>query len=98
MSDVFTTNGLPTGPSESPMLQTAWWMIRPIAFLESCRRRFGDTFSVRFTGSRAPLVMVSDPAAIRDLYSERENQLLPGRTFALLPVLGSRSILAAARD
>jgi cytochrome P450 family 135 len=75
------------------MVQTARWMIRPIAFLESCRRRFGDMFSARFTGSRMPLVMVSDPAAIRDLYSERENQLLPGRAFALLPVLGSRSIL-----
>jgi len=75
------------------MLQTARWMIRPIAFVESCRRRFGDTFSARFSGSQRPLVMVSDPAAIRDLYSERENQLLPGRTFALLPVVGSRSIL-----
>lgn len=75
------------------MLQSARWMIRPIAFLESCRRRFGDTFSARFTGSQSPLVMVSDPAAIRELYSERENQLLPGRRFALLPVLGSRSIL-----
>jgi cytochrome P450 len=67
--------------------------MRPIAFLESCRRRFGDTFSVRFVGMRTPLVMVSDPAAVRALYSERENGLPPGRAFALRPLVGGRSIL-----
>lgn len=67
--------------------------MRPIAFLESCRRRFGDTFSVRFVGMRTPLVMVSDPVAVRALYSERENGLPPGRAFALRPLVGGRSIL-----
>ncbi len=37
--------------------------------------------------------MVSHPATVRDLYSERENGLPPGRTFALRPLVGSRSIL-----
>jgi len=37
--------------------------------------------------------MISDPAAIRVLYSERENGLVPGRTFALQPLVGNRSIL-----
>jgi cytochrome P450 family 135 len=67
--------------------------MRPIAFLESCRRRFGETFSVRFLGSRSPLVMISNPEAVRALYSESENGLLPGRTFSLGPVLGTNSIL-----
>ena len=93
MTSASTAIGLPSGPSESPVLQTARWLMRPIAFLESCRRRFGDTFSVRFIGYRTPLVMVSHPAAVRDLYSERENGLPPGRTFALRPLVGSRSIL-----
>jgi hypothetical protein len=26
------------------------WPLRPIAFLEACRRRYGDAFSVRFLG------------------------------------------------
>ena len=37
---------LPPGPSEPPVVQTARWLLRPISFLESCRRRFGDAFSV----------------------------------------------------
>ena len=84
---------LPSGPSEPPALQTAWWLLRPIAFLESCRDRFGDSFSVRFLGFETPLVMVSDPDAIRALYSGREHGLPPGRSFALRPVMGPRSVL-----
>ncbi|MBV9050385.1 MAG: cytochrome P450, partial [Solirubrobacterales bacterium] len=68
-------------------------MLRPIAFMEACRRRFGDTFSVRFTGFRSPLVMTSDPTAIRILYSNPDNRLPPGRSFSLEPVVGSRSLL-----
>ena len=93
MIDSFGVTALPEGPREVPVFQTARWLVRPIAFLESCRRHFGDTFSVRFVGMRTPLVMVSDPAAVRALYSERENGLPPGRTFALRPLVGGRSIL-----
>jgi len=84
---------LPPGPSEPPVIQTARWLLRPIAFLESCRRRFGDTFSVRFLGFQTPLVMVSDPDSLRALYSVREHGLPPGRTFALRPIMGPRSVL-----
>jgi cytochrome P450 len=75
------------------MLQTLHWLLRPIAFLESCRQRFGDTFSVRFLGSPGPLVMLSDPEAIRALYGNSEHGLPPGRTLALLPIVGPRSLL-----
>jgi cytochrome P450 len=86
-------NSLPPGPAEPPALQTARWLVRPIAFLESCRGRFGDSFSVRFLGFQTPLVMVSHPEAIRAVYSGREHGLPPGRTFALRPVMGPRSVL-----
>ena len=60
---------LPAGPTEAPALQTARWLVRPIAFMEACRRRYGDTFSVMFQGFKTPLVMVSspggDPGAVR---------------------------------
>jgi cytochrome P450 len=84
---------LPPGPSDPPALQTARWLLRPIAFLEDCRRRYGDAFSVRFLGFTTPMVMLSDPDTIRALYSDREHGLPPGRTFALRPVMGARSVL-----
>jgi cytochrome P450 family 135 len=87
------STALPAGPSAPPVLQTARWLLRPISFLEACRRRFGDAFSVRFMGFQTPMVMVSDPEAIRALYSASEHGLPPGRTFALQPIMGSRSVL-----
>ncbi len=90
---LWSVSSLPSGPAESPALQTARWLVRPIAFLESCRGRFGDSFSVRFLGFQTPLVMVSDPDAIRAVYSGREHGLPPGRSFALRPLMGPRSVL-----
>src|SRR4051812_50219859 len=84
---------LPPGPSEPTVIQSARWLLRPISFMESCRRRFGESFSVRFLGFKSPMVMLSDPAAIRALYTERRHGLPPGRGAALLPVVGPRSVL-----
>jgi cytochrome P450 len=83
----------PAGPTEAPAIQTARWLMRPVAFMESCRRRYGDTFSVTFKGFRTPLVMVSSPDVIRALYAERGHQLPPGRTVTLGPLVGARSLL-----
>jgi cytochrome P450 len=74
-------------------VQITRWLLRPIAFMESCRRRFGDAFSVRFPGFERPMVMLSDPEAIKALYTASEHGLPPGRTVTLLPVMGPNSIL-----
>ena len=84
---------LPPGPSEPPAVQTARWMLRPIEFMESCRRRYGDAFSVRLLGFQTPMVLISHPEAIKALYSSREHALPPGRTAALGSVMGPRSVL-----
>src|SRR3954452_7463612 len=84
---------LPPGPTAPPLAQTARWLFRPIAFMEAARRRHGENFSVRFVGFQSPMVMLSDPEAIRALYTEREHGLPPGRTIALRPVMGASSVL-----
>jgi cytochrome P450 len=80
-------------PTEPPFVQTARWLIRPIAFMESCRRRIGATFGVRFVGFASPMVMLSDPQAIQALYTEPAHGLPPGRTISLQPIMGPRSVL-----
>ncbi|HEX8207626.1 MAG TPA: cytochrome P450, partial [Solirubrobacteraceae bacterium] len=84
---------LPPGPTEPEAVQTLRWIMRPIAFLESCRRRYGDTFSVMFLGFQTPMVILSDPDAVRALYTESRHVLPPGRTLTLQPIVGSRSLL-----
>jgi cytochrome P450 len=84
---------LPPGPGASPFVQTVRWLFQPLQFLDSCRRRYGDVFSVRFIGFRTPMVMLSDPEGIRALYTAREHGLPPGRSVALMPIMGPRSVL-----
>jgi cytochrome P450 family 135 len=84
---------LPPGPTAAPRVQTMRWLARPIAFMEDCRRRYGDAFSVNFLGFERPMVMLSHPDAVRALYSEHEHALPPGRKIALLPVMGPESVL-----
>jgi len=64
-----------------------------LPFLQECRERYGDSFSLRFVSFERPMVMISDPAAIKALFSEREHGLPPGREAILEPILGSRSLL-----
>jgi cytochrome P450 len=84
---------LPPEPKSSPLTQTLRWTLRPLAFMDECRRELGDSFSLRFLGFERPMVLISDPAAIKALYTERANGLPPGRIVVLEPILGSQSLL-----
>lgn len=84
---------MPPEASGGALVQTLRWSLRPLAFMHGCRERLGDTFSVRFVGFERPMVLVSDPAAVKALYTERSHGLPPGRNIVLEPVLGPRSVL-----
>jgi cytochrome P450 len=84
---------LPPEPSSNSLAQTLRWTFRPLPFMQDCRERYGDSFSLRFLGFERPMVLISDPAAIKALYIERANGLPPGRNIVLEPILGARSVL-----
>jgi cytochrome P450 family 135 len=84
---------LPPELPRGPLWQTLAWSFRPLAFMTRARREIGDAFSVSFVGFERPMVMISDPAAIKALYTERRNGLPPGRAFSLEPIVGARSVL-----
>ncbi|MGE5408559.1 MAG: cytochrome P450 [Syntrophothermus sp.] len=85
--------GLPPEVRQGALMQTLRWSFRPLAFLQEGRRRHGDAFSVRFVGFERPMVVISDPAAIKALYTERDVGLPPGRNLLLEPILGPKSLL-----
>jgi len=84
---------LPPEPSSNALVQTLRWTLRPLAFMQECREKYGDSFSLSFLGFERPMVLISDPVAIKALYMERANGLPPGRNVILEPILGSRSVL-----
>jgi cytochrome P450 family 135 len=86
-------DGLPPGP-RLPALQMAQQTLRPGPWLEGCRRRYGDTFTVRTPGRRPPLVMLSDPADVRAVFTGDAEVLRAGAARdGLQPMFGDRSIL-----
>jgi cytochrome P450 len=84
---------LPPEPKSSPLVQTLRWSFRPLPFMQECREEFGDSFSVKFMTFERPMVLISDPAAIKALYTERSHGLPPGREIILTPIVGARSLL-----
>ncbi len=84
---------LPPEPKSSPLVQTLRWSFRPLSFMQENRERYGDNFSVKFLTFERPMVMISDPAAIKALYMERSHGLPPGRDIILTPIVGPRSLL-----
>jgi len=84
---------LPPEPNSSPLVQTLKWSFRPLSFMQDCREKYGDNFSVKFLTFERPMVVISDPAAIKALYRERSHGLPPGRDIILTPIVGPRSLL-----
>jgi cytochrome P450 len=84
---------LPPGPGMPMLLQTVLWMFRPIPFMETCRARHGDVFTVRLPLSGG-VVNICDPQLIRTVFGDRGDRLRAGEAnIVLRPVLGSHSVL-----
>src|SRR3989440_1190368 len=84
---------LPPGPALPSIAQTLRWVVRPTAFMEECRTRFGDVFSLRIA-SEGSWVLVSDPESIKRVFTGSPERLRAGEANAILrPVVGSESVL-----
>jgi cytochrome P450 len=84
---------LPPGPRLPAPITTAQFARRPLDALRGWRRRYGDVFTVRYIGFGTG-VYVADPAAIRELLTGDQSDLLAGEANSILePVLGKHSVL-----
>jgi cytochrome P450 len=84
---------LPPGPSLSTEEQSARWSSEPLPFLEECRERYGDTFTLRLR-HLGTWVVLSDPEDVKRVFSTDSNELGVGvPNLALRPVLGAHSVM-----
>jgi cytochrome P450 len=84
----------PPGPALPGLLQTAAMLSRPHAFLERCRRRYGDVFSVH-VAPYGRMVFLADPGLIRQVFTGDPHVFHVGgvRSRILSPLLGEHSLL-----
>jgi cytochrome P450 family 135 len=84
---------LPPGPRTPAAAQMAEWILRPVPFIERCRERYGDFFTVRFV--LGTIVWISDPDVIKRVFTGDPNVLRAGEGNAapLEPIMGRNSVL-----
>src|SRR5712691_7714887 len=84
---------LPPGPATAPLFQVLRWLRQPLAFLDECAARHGDSFTIRLAAA-PPLVVFSDPDHLRAILTGDPDLLRAGdANRALAPVLGPKSLL-----
>ncbi|HXA54917.1 MAG TPA: cytochrome P450 [Solirubrobacteraceae bacterium] len=86
---------LPPGPRLPSELQALGWALRPLPFMTSCRRRYGDIFTLRVRRGR-PWVFLSDPDDVGRVLTIAPELVRAGAGEAnplLGPLLGPRSVM-----
>ncbi len=84
---------LPPGPRAPRLLQSRRWSRQPLPFLEQCRERYGDTFTLRLR-HLGTWVLLADPEDVKRIFSADTNDLGVGvPNLALRPVLGAHSVM-----
>jgi cytochrome P450 family 135 len=86
---------LPPGPRMPQPLQALGWALRPLPFMEKCRRSYGDVFTLRVRRAR-PWVFLSDPADVGKVLTITPELVRAGAGEAnplLVPLLGTRSVM-----
>jgi cytochrome P450 family 135 len=76
-------------------LQAVGWATRPLPFMQRCRERYGDIFTLRIRRGR-PWVFLSDPEDVGKALTISPELVLAGAGEAnplLGPLLGSRSVM-----
>ena len=85
---------LPPGPLMPPWRQLIQWIGNPLGYLESAYDTYGEFFTGRFGGNIPPFVIISNPEAIREIFSADGKLFDSGRANGLLKALfGETSIL-----
>ena len=88
-----TTASLPPGPTLPPLVQGPQFAFRALPFFETCRRRYGDCFTVKMPFG-PPYVLFTTPAAVREIFTGDDDELRAGEANVVLrPLLGANSLL-----
>jgi cytochrome P450 family 135 len=90
---------LPPGPRAPAAWQTVGWTVRPAAFLRRVHSRFGDPVTIRTFWTDEPMVLFSDPDAVREVFRLDPAIAPAGQSWEFLrPFAGPHSILVLDGD
>ncbi len=85
---------LPRGPRMPPVVQTLVWALAPTWLMDRCAERIGEAFTITFAPSGLQLVMVSDPQAVKAVFTAPPD-VAPSAAGSspVAPVMGRSSVV-----
>ena len=85
---------LPPGPRLPATLVTLAWAVAPTWVMDRCFKRFGETFTITFAPSGRKLVMISDPDAVKAVFTAPPD-IAPSAAGAspVAPIMGPSSVI-----
>jgi cytochrome P450 family 135 len=85
---------LPRGPRLPPLALTVVWALAPTWVMDQCARRYGDAFTLTFGPSGRKLVMLSDPEAVKAVFTAPPD-VAPSAAGGspIAPVMGPSSVI-----
>jgi cytochrome P450 len=85
---------LPPGPRAPAIVQTLAWAVAPTWVMDRCARRLGETFTMTFFPSGMKLVVVSDPQAVKTVFTAPPDVAPSGAgNSPVAPVMGPSSVI-----
>lgn len=77
-----------------PVLVTLAWALAPTWVMDRCRARYGETFTITFAPSGRKLVIVSDPEAVKTVFTAPPD-VAPSAANAspIAPIMGPSSVI-----
>ena len=89
---------LPNTIPSSALTQLLEWIARPYDYLDRCAEKYGDTFTMKLVGF-PPLVFLSNPQAIKEIFATDAKQFDAGRSNGILEsLLGKNSLVLLDGD
>src|SRR5271166_6298968 len=85
---------LPPGPRLPAAVQTLIWALAPTWMMDRCARTLGEAFTLTFAPSGLKLVMVSDPQAVKTVFTAPPDVAPSAAGMSpVAPVVGHSSVL-----
>ena len=81
--------------SSPAFLQLSQWILNPLAYLDRCKREYGDTFAIGLPGALNNIIFTGNPQTIQQILTNDTKKLsAPGASNQILkPFLGDRGVI-----
>lgn len=90
---------LPDGPQNAPLLQKLKWITKPLEVLETYSQCYGDIFTAYVGLGKKPIVLISNPQAIQEIFTTDPQYLDSGEVAGIKPpFIGQQSLIALSGD